>query len=43
VPIQFEPRRFGRSKLSLKEQLNFIRHLGRLYGYKIGFGRRANG
>lgn len=40
VPIQFEPRRFGQSKLSLKEQLNFIRHLGRLYLYKIGVRMR---
>lgn len=34
VPIHFARRRYGRSKLSLKEQLNFLRHLGRLYAYK---------
>ncbi len=42
LPIHFAERRFGRSKLSLKEQLNFIRHLGRLYTYEIGFGRRPD-
>lgn len=35
VPIHFADRQHGESKLSLKEQLNFIRHLGRLYAYKI--------
>ena len=37
VPIHFGERRFGQSKLSFKEQLNFVRHLGRLYAYKLGF------
>lgn len=34
VPIHFSDRQHGESKLSLKEQLNFIRHLARLYAYK---------
>ena len=38
VPIQFSDRQHGESKLSLKEQLNFLRHLGRLYAYKLRFG-----
>lgn len=40
VPIHFGERRFGKSKLSFKEQLNFLRHLGRLYAYKLGLVRR---
>jgi dolichol-phosphate mannosyltransferase len=39
VPIHFADRRYGESKLSLKEQLNFIRHLGRLYAFKLRPGR----
>lgn len=35
VPIHFAERRFGQSKLTFEEQLNFLRHLGRLYAYKI--------
>jgi len=38
VPIHFAERQFGQSKLSLKEQLNFIRHLVRLYAHKLGLG-----
>ncbi len=34
VPIHFARRRHGQSKLSFTEQLNFVRHLGRLYAYK---------
>ena len=34
VPIHFSERRHGESKLSFKEQLNFLRHLRRLYQYK---------
>jgi len=34
VPIHFAERQHGESKLSLKEQLNFIRHLHRLYAYR---------
>lgn len=35
VPIHFAQRRHGESKLSFKEQLSFVRHLGRLYAYKL--------
>ncbi len=35
VPIHFAERQHGESKLSLREQLNFLRHLGRLYAYKL--------
>jgi len=35
VPIHFAERKHGESKLSLKEQLNFIRHLRRLYAYRL--------
>jgi dolichol-phosphate mannosyltransferase len=35
VPIHFADRQHGESKLSLKEQLNFLRHVGRLYAYKL--------
>ena len=38
VPIHFAERQFGQSKLSWKEQLNFIRHLVRLYAHKLGLG-----
>lgn len=36
VPIQFVDRVHGESKLSLKEQLQYIQHLRRLYTYKFG-------
>ena len=36
VPIFFGNRFRGKSKLSVKEQLNYIRHLKRLYEYKLG-------
>ncbi len=35
VPISFRDRMHGQSKLSLTEQLNYLRHLGRLYEYRI--------
>lgn len=34
VPIHFADRQFGESKLSLKEQLNYLRHLRKLYRYR---------
>lgn len=34
VPIHFSDRLHGESKLSLKEQLNYLRHLKRLYEFK---------
>jgi dolichol-phosphate mannosyltransferase len=40
VPIQFRDRLHGESKLSLKEQLNYLRHLRRLYLYKLGHAGR---
>jgi len=35
VPITFNDRRLGQSKMSLTEQWNYIRHLYRLYLYKV--------
>ncbi len=40
VPIHFADRQLGKSKLSLKEQLNYLRHLWRLYRYTVFGGRR---
>jgi dolichol-phosphate mannosyltransferase len=36
VPIHFENRLHGTSKLSVKEQINYLRHLKRLYEFKFG-------
>jgi dolichol-phosphate mannosyltransferase len=36
VPITFQDRLHGQSKLTLKEQLNYLRHLRRLYNYRFG-------
>jgi dolichol-phosphate mannosyltransferase len=36
VPIHFENRRFGHSKLSLAEQLRYFRHQRRLYIFRYG-------
>jgi len=38
LPIHFAERQHGESKLTLEEQLNFLRHLGRLYAYKLRLG-----
>ncbi len=35
VPIEFKNRLHGESKLSLREQLNYVRHLGRLYRFRF--------
>jgi dolichol-phosphate mannosyltransferase len=35
VPIHFSNRLHGKSKLSFREQLNYLRHLGRLAEYKL--------
>ena len=43
VPIRFRNRRFGESKLSLKEMLNYVRHVGRLVGWKRARKRGAGG
>jgi dolichol-phosphate mannosyltransferase len=42
IPIHFAQRRFGRSKLSLTERLNYLRHLGRLLGFKLRNSPRPN-
>ena len=36
IPIHFSDRRFGESKLSLKEQLKYLQHLRRLYNHRFG-------
>jgi len=42
VPIHFANRRHGESKLNLKEQINYLKHLKRLADYKYGeFSRLA--
>ena len=40
IPIHFSQRKYGESKLSLKEQLLYLRHLWRLSLFKL-FGRTA--
>lgn len=40
VPIHFADRRFGHSKLNLKEQWSYLRHLKRLASYKFGLPSR---
>jgi len=35
VPIHFADRRLGQSKLNVREQVNYLRHLRRLYAYRI--------
>lgn len=36
VPIHFDDRQFGESKLTLKQQLLYVQHLRRLYIFKYG-------
>jgi dolichol-phosphate mannosyltransferase len=36
IPIHFEDRRFGESKLTLRQQLLYLQHLRRLYIFKYG-------
>jgi dolichol-phosphate mannosyltransferase len=36
VPIHFTDRQRGRSKLSMAEQLNYLKHIRRLYDYRFG-------
>lgn len=36
IPIHFADRRLGESKLGIKEQWNYLRHLKRLFDYKYG-------
>ena len=40
VPIHFHNRLHGQSKLSLREQVNYLRHLGRLYKFRLCKPRR---
>jgi dolichol-phosphate mannosyltransferase len=35
APIHFRNRLHGQSKLSLREQVNYLRHLGRLYRFRL--------
>lgn len=35
IPIHFHERVFGESKLNWKQQLKYLRHIGRLYQYKF--------
>lgn len=37
IPIHFANRKFGESKLSLREQINYIKHLKRLADFKYGW------
>ena len=36
VPIAFDERRDGRSKLGWRQRLAYLRHLGRLYVHVLG-------
>jgi dolichol-phosphate mannosyltransferase len=36
VPIHFEDRRYGASKLTFRQQLLYLKHLRRLYMFKHG-------
>jgi len=40
VPIRFVDRTRGQSKLTLREQWNYVAHLKRLYAFKFGLPRR---
>ena len=40
VPIHFANRKFGTSKLNLREQVNYIKHLKRLADFKYGWFSR---
>jgi dolichol-phosphate mannosyltransferase len=42
VPIHFTNRQFGQSKLNLREQLNYIRHIKHLAKYKFNWFSRLN-
>jgi dolichol-phosphate mannosyltransferase len=41
VPIDFGVRRVGRSKLTIRQQINYLRHLARLYRISCSASRRA--
>lgn len=40
IPIEFRNRLHGTSKLTLREQVNYVRHLKRLYEFKLGYAAR---
>jgi len=42
VPIHFEDRKHGESKLSFKEQLRYVQHLGRLMKFKMFGAKRSS-
>ena len=37
IPITFQDRLHGESKLNFSEQLNYLRHIKRLYEYRLGW------
>lgn len=41
IPIHFADRQHGESKLTIKEQLRYLRHLARLYRFRLGMGGRG--
>jgi len=41
VPIHFEDRKHGESKLNFKEQLRYVQHLGRLMKFKLFGAKRS--
>ncbi len=41
VPISFSDRAAGQTKLTVAEQLRYLRHLARLYGFAL-FGRKID-
>lgn len=40
VPIHFESRRYGESKLTVRERIRYLEHLLRLGSYRLGAGSR---
>ncbi len=42
IPIQFRPRTAGESKLGQGEIGRYLRHIGRLYGFRLTGARRAS-
>ena len=41
IPIQFSDRLHGKSKLTARQQLEYLRHLGRLYRFRLFGGRTS--
>ncbi|EQD49560.1 dolichyl-phosphate beta-D-mannosyltransferase precursor, partial [mine drainage metagenome] len=42
IPIEFRPRLAGESKLARGEIGRYLRHVGRLYGWRLGGPQRAS-